>query len=62
METVYEKAMMVALAQKGMSVRSQVRLNVKFRGVIVGDFCADLLVNEKIIVEVKAVREYIAGT
>lgn len=56
LESVYEKAMMVALAQKGMNVRSQVRLNVKFRGVIVGEFCADLLVDEKIIVEIKAVR------
>ena len=56
LESVYEKSLMVALAQKGLAVRSQVRLNVKFRGVIVGEFCADLLVNEKIIVEIKAVK------
>lgn len=56
LESVYEKALMVAIVQKGLSVRSQVRLNVKFRGVIVGEFCADLLVNEKVIVEIKAVK------
>ena len=44
LESVYEKAMMVALKQKGLKVVSQVPLQVKFRGVIVGEFYADLLV------------------
>ncbi len=56
LESVYEKSLMVALAQKGIVARSQVRLNVKFRGVIVGEFCADMLVDEKVIVEIKAVH------
>jgi GxxExxY protein len=56
LESVYEKAMVVALTQKGLAVSSQMRLNVKFRGVIVCEFCADLLVNEKVIVEMKAVQ------
>ena len=37
LESVYEKALMVALRQTGFEVRSQVSLQVKFRGVIVGD-------------------------
>lgn len=38
LESVYEKALVVALSQKGIPVRTQVRLNVKFRDVIVGEF------------------------
>ena len=38
LESVYEKALLVALRQKGLRVEAQVPLKVKFRGVIVGDF------------------------
>lgn len=55
LESVYEKALIVALKQKGLSVRSQMPLQVKFRGVIVGEFYADIFVEEKVIVELKAV-------
>lgn len=55
LESVYEKSMMIALKQKGLKVDSQVPLQVKFRGVIVGEFYADLLVEDKIIVELKAI-------
>jgi GxxExxY protein len=56
LESVYEKALMVALKQKGLKVICQVPLNVKFRGVIVGEFYADLLVETKVLIELKAVR------
>lgn len=56
LESVYEKALLVALASKGMAVRSQVPLKVKFRDVVVGEFFADLLVEEKLIVELKATK------
>ncbi|HEY5976044.1 MAG TPA: GxxExxY protein [Geobacteraceae bacterium] len=39
-----------------MAVRSQVPLKVKFRDVVVGEFFADLLVEEKLIVELKATK------
>ena len=55
MESVYEKALIVALRQKGVCVQAQVPLKVKFRSVIVGDFFADILVEGKLIVELKAV-------
>ena len=44
LESVYEKALIVALSQRGLSIQSQVALKVNFRGVIVGDFYADLIV------------------
>jgi GxxExxY protein len=55
LESVYEKALFVALSQKGLNLTAQVPLTVKFRGVTVGSFYADLLVDEKVIVELKAV-------
>ena len=55
LESVYEKALLVALAQKGLKVASQVPLKVKFRGVVVGDYFADLIVEDQVLVELKAV-------
>jgi len=55
LESVYEKALLVAFKQKGLGAVSQVPLQVKFRGVIVGEFYADILVEGKVVVELKAV-------
>ena len=60
LESVYEKALLVALRQKGLNAVSQVKLQVKFRGVIVGDFFADVLVDNKVLLELKAVRRVLA--
>jgi GxxExxY protein len=54
-ESVYEKALVLALQQKGLKTQRQAELIVKFRGVEVGKFLADLLVENKVIVELKAV-------
>ena len=56
LESVYEKALLVALRQKGLSARSQVPLAVFFRGENVGDFFADIIVEEKIILELKTCK------
>lgn len=56
LESVYEKAMVIALKEKGLSVQSQYPVQVYFHGQCVGDFYPDLLVEEKVIVELKAVR------
>ena len=55
LESVYEKAMVVALKESGVSVRGQAPIKVSFRGVSVGSFYADLLVEDLIIVELKTV-------
>lgn len=57
-ESVYEKALLVALKQKGLTAVSQVPLRVIFRGVIVGEFYADVLVENKILIELKAVGSF----
>lgn len=55
LESVYERALIVALVQKGLGVSAQVPLKVKFRGVIVGDYFADLIVEDQVLIELKAV-------
>jgi GxxExxY protein len=55
LESVYQNSLVIALRQKGVKVTTQYPLAVYFRGEVVGNFAADLLVEEKIIVELKAV-------
>ena len=57
LESVYEKALMVALAQMNLTAAAQVGLKVKFRNVVVGDFYADLIVEDKVLVELKAISK-----
>ena len=54
LESVYERAMEIAMAQAGMSVQRQARLCVVFRGHQVGEFIADMIVNDCVAVELKA--------
>ncbi|MFH0795129.1 MAG: GxxExxY protein [bacterium] len=56
LEGVYEKALRLVLREKGLSVKAQVPLSVNFRGQIVGEYFADLVVDDKVIVELKAVK------
>ncbi|MCY4579102.1 MAG: GxxExxY protein [Chloroflexi bacterium] len=53
LESVYESAMIIALEEAGISVESQKPIDVSFRGRSIGNFYADLLVEEKVIVELK---------
>ncbi len=56
LESVYQKALVIALSQKGFVVEEQAPLKVKFRGQIVGDFYADMLIDGKLMLELKAVK------
>ena len=56
LESVYEKALLIALQQKGLSAKAQFPLAVKFSGQVVGEFYADILLEDKVIIELKAVR------
>jgi GxxExxY protein len=54
LESVYEKCMVIALADRGIDVRAQQPIVVYFRGHVVGEFDADLLVDATVIVELKS--------
>lgn len=58
-ESVYEKSLLVALKEKDLKAENQVPINVKFRQIIVGEFYADILVEDKILIELKAVNSLI---
>ncbi|WP_348762513.1 GxxExxY protein [uncultured Salinisphaera sp.] len=53
-EAVYENAMAVELERSGIAFVRQKRLPVTYRNVIVGDYVADMLIAEVLIVEIKA--------
>jgi len=54
LEVVYPEAMRLALTQVGLQVQSEVSIPVSFRSVVVGVFRADLIVNNCVLVELKA--------
>lgn len=55
-ESVYEKALMIALKNKGVEAENQHQLSVTFRNEPVGSFYADIIVNQTVILELKAVK------
>ena len=59
LEKVYENALIIELEKRGLTVRQQVPIQVYYEGKIVGEYFADLLVNNKVIIELKAVKEII---
>ena len=56
LESVYQAAMECALFKAGLKVDHQVELPVAFRGKTIARFCADLVVEAKILLELKAVQ------
>jgi len=59
LESVYEKCMLVELKEAGLNANSQKPIKVFYRNEIVGDFMADVIVNDTIILELKSVRRVI---
>jgi len=55
-EKVYENAMAIELEALGLSVQQQKPVRVFYRKQLVGDYVADLVVEDKVIVELKAVK------
>ncbi len=56
LEGVYENALMIELDKAGIMAKQQCPMQVLYDGEKVGDYIADILVENCIIVEVKAVR------
>jgi GxxExxY protein len=54
LEKVYENAMMVELADQGFLPAQQEEIKVFYKGTLVGDYTADIIINEKVILELKA--------
>jgi GxxExxY protein len=56
LEKVYENAMMIDFRREDVPAVSQSAIKVYYEGEIVGEYFADILVDDKIIVEIKAVK------
>jgi GxxExxY protein len=58
LESVYEKALVHELSLIGIPVKSQVEVEMSYKGVNIGEgLRLDLLVDDRIIVELKSVEE-----
>ena len=54
LESVYQKSLVIALSSTGLGVSSPIEIPVWFRGVRVGSFEADVLVENSVLLELKA--------
>jgi GxxExxY protein len=57
LEKVYENALLVELRIRGLKAESQVPIKVLYKKNAVGEYIADILVEEKVIVELKTVEK-----
>ena len=55
LESVYKKALLLELEDAGLKVEDEVELPVLYKGHVIGDFRADIIVEECVIIELKAV-------
>jgi GxxExxY protein len=56
LEKVYQNALFVELRKEGLEVEKEKSITVHYKGEIVGEYYADLFVNQQIIVEIKALQ------
>jgi GxxExxY protein len=57
LEKVYKNALAIEFRETGIKCALEVPMSVRYRGCVVGDYVADIIVEDKIIVEAKAVSE-----
>ena len=55
LEKVYENALLIELKNMGLSAKSQVPIKVDYKGEVVGDYFADIVVEDVLILELKVV-------
>jgi GxxExxY protein len=58
LEKVYENALVIELREAELQTTTQVPLRVQYRGQTVGDYAADLIVEDAVLVEIKATLEH----
>ena len=57
LESVYQNALVIELARAGLESEREKRIQVCYGGQVVGDFVADILVEQKVILELKSVSQ-----
>ena len=56
LEKIYENAMMIEFKKENISAVSQSAIKVLYEGEIVGEYFADILISDKLILEIKAAK------
>ena len=56
LEKVYENALRIELEKQGLEVKQQEPINVTYDGQVVGEYYADLWVDERVVIELKAAQ------
>lgn len=57
LEKVYENALSIELIKLNLEVSQQAPIIVKYDGVNIGDYYADIMVNQSVLLELKAVKQ-----
>ncbi|MFA5700649.1 MAG: GxxExxY protein [Desulfuromonas sp.] len=57
LEKVYENALVYEMQKAGLQFEQQASITVKYSGIVVGNYIADLLVEDEVIVELKAIKK-----
>ncbi len=55
LEKVYENALLIELKARGLKAENQVPIKVEYKSYTVGEYCADIIVEDRLILELKAV-------
>ena len=61
LERVYQNALFFELKEKGLNVSAQRRCPVYYKGRVVGEYFSDIIVNELVIIELKACENILAN-
>jgi GxxExxY protein len=56
LENVYVKALMIELNRRGITVNDQLPIQVFYLGQLIGEYYADIVINDLVILEIKAVK------
>ena len=59
LESVYEKCLLIEMRKVGLDMEPQKPITVYYEGKVVGQFIADIIVNDAVIIELKSVRRII---
>ena len=58
-EKVYQNALVIALKETGFNIEEQRQIQVYYHGQLVGEYLADIVVNDVILLELKATKQII---
>ena len=56
LESVYQNALLIELKENGLSAETEIPINVYYNNVIVGEFRADIVVENSVVIELKAAQ------